>query len=58
MARATALMRGGEYVIPEDVLAVIDDVWRHRIHLNARARAEGADVAEVIMEITERIHAV
>jgi MoxR-like ATPase len=58
MARATALMRGGEYVIPEDVLAVIDDVWRHRIHLNARARAEGMDVAEVIMEITERIHAV
>jgi MoxR-like ATPase len=58
MARATALMRGGEYVIPEDVLAVIDDVWRHRIHLNAKARAEGMDVSAVMMEITERIHAV
>lgn len=58
MARAMALMRGGEYVIPEDVLDVIDDVWRHRIHLNARARAEGMDVSDMILEITERIHAV
>ena len=58
MARSMALMRGGEYVIPEDVLAVIDDVWRHRIHLNAKARAEGLNVPAVILEITERIHAV
>lgn len=58
MARAMALMRGGEYVIPEDVLSVIDDVWRHRIHLNSKARAEGLDVSDVIFEITERIHAV
>ncbi len=57
MARAMALMRGGEYVIPEDVLSVIHDVWRHRIHLNAKVRAEGLDVADVISEITERIHA-
>ena len=58
MARAMALLRGGEYVIPEDVLSVIDDVWRHRIHLNAKARAEGKDVSDIIAEITERIHAV
>lgn len=58
MAKAMALLRGGEYVVPEDVLSVIDDVWRHRIHLNARARAEGLDVSDIILEITERIHAV
>ena len=58
MARAMALMRGGEYVIPEDVLAVIEDVWRHRIHLNAKARAQGMDVSDINLEITERIHAV
>ena len=58
MAKAMALLRGGDYVIPEDVLSVIDDVWRHRIHLNAKARAEGMDVSAIIMEITERIHAV
>ncbi len=58
MARAMAVMRGGDYVVPEDVLSVIDDVWRHRIRLNARARAEGLDASKVILRITERIHAV
>ena len=58
MAKAMAMMRGGDYVIPEDVLSVIDDVWRHRIRLNAKARAEGMDVTGIVMEITERIHAV
>ncbi len=58
MARAIAVIRGGEYVIPEDVLAVIPEVWSHRIHLTAMARAEGTDVAGVIREITERIRAV
>lgn len=58
MARAMALMRGGEYVIPEDVLVVIDDVWRHRIHLTSKAKAEGMDISDIILEITERIHAV
>lgn len=58
MAKAMALLRGGEYVVPEDVLSVIDDVWRHRIHLNAKTRAEGMSVSDIIMEITERIHAV
>lgn len=58
MAKATALMRGGDYVIPEDVLSVIGDVWRHRIRLHARARAEGIGVPDIIMELTERIQAV
>ncbi|MDE5938155.1 MAG: MoxR family ATPase [Lachnospiraceae bacterium] len=58
MSRAMAMMRGGEYVMPEDVLGVIDDVWKHRIQLNARARAEGMDVSDVIFSVTERIHAV
>lgn len=58
MARAMALLRGGEYVIPEDVLAVIPEVWAHRIHLNAMARAEGTSVTSLIREITERIRAV
>ena len=58
MARAMALIRGGEYVIPEDVLSVIPEVWAHRIHLNAMARAEGTSIPGVIREITERIRAV
>ena len=58
MAKAMAVLRGGDYVIPEDVLEVVEDVWKHRIHLNAKARSEGTDTSKVIMELTERIHAV
>ena len=58
MARSMALLRGGEYVIPEDVLAVIPEVWSHSIHLNAMARAEGTSIPGLIREITERIRAV
>ena len=58
MARAMALLRGGEFVVPEDVLAVIPEVWAHRIHLNAMARAEGTSIPGIIREITERIRAV
>lgn len=58
MSRAMAMMRGGEYVMPEDVLGVLDDVWKHRIQLSARARAEGMDVSDVIFAVTERIHTV
>lgn len=58
MARAMAVIRGGEFVIPEDVLSVIPEVWSHRIHLNAMARAEGTSIPGLIREITERIRAV
>lgn len=58
MAKAMALIRGGEYVIPEDVLDVIGDVWSHRIRLNVKAKSEGKNVREVLLEITERVRAV
>lgn len=41
MAKAMAVMRGGDYVVPEDVLGVIDDVWKHRIKLNALRESRG-----------------
>ena len=55
MAKATALMRGGEYVIPEDVQDIIADTWAHRIRLSSKAKAEGWNATRVIMELTERI---
>ncbi len=58
MAKAMALIRGGEYVIPEDVLDVICDVWSHRVRLNVKAKSEGKNVREVLLEITERVRAV
>lgn len=58
MSKAMALMRGGDYLIPEDVLNVIRDVWGHRLRLGARAKAEGKDIQEVIYDITEQVKAV
>lgn len=58
MAKAMALIRGGEFVIPEDVLDVIFDVWSHRIRLNVKAKSEGKNAREILLEITERVRAV
>lgn len=55
MAKATALMRGGEYVIPEDILEVVSDTWVHRIRLSSKAKAEGWNATQVILDLTERI---
>ena len=55
MAKANALMRGGEYVIPEDVQDVIADTWTHRIKLSSKAKAEGLNTEQVLLELAERI---
>ena len=41
MAKAAALMRGRDYVNPEDVADVFADVVSHRLILSPRAQAEG-----------------
>ena len=41
MAKAAALMRGRDYVNPEDVADVFSDVVSHRLILSPRAQAEG-----------------
>jgi MoxR-like ATPase len=40
-ARGHALVRGGQFVVPDDVKAVLHDVVRHRIAISYRAEAEG-----------------
>lgn len=58
MARVMALMRGGDYLIPEDILDIVCDVWRHRIRLSSKARAEGTDADAVLTDITRNVKAV
>lgn len=58
MAKAMALMRGGAYVVPDDALSVMEDVWSHRILLSGKARAEGLRERDVLKKIAERIPAV
>lgn len=47
-ARAHALLRGSEFVTPEDVHAVIHDVYRHRLILSFEAEAKGVTSDKVI----------
>lgn len=58
MARAMAMLRGGDYMIPEDILNVVEDVWSHRIHLTPRAKTEGIRVADVIEDLTRQVKVV
>lgn len=51
MAKATAYIYGREYVIPDDVLVVVNDVFCHRIVLNSKARVNNISVEFVMEEI-------
>lgn len=42
-ARGHALVRGRDYVVPDDIKAMLHDVVRHRIAISYRAEAEGLD---------------
>ncbi|MCA9298843.1 MAG: MoxR family ATPase [Phycisphaerales bacterium] len=54
-SRARAYISGRDYVIPEDIFALAEDVMLHRMRLNYEALAEGRQGAEVLREILERL---
>lgn len=58
MSKAVAFMRGGTYVIPEDVMEIICDVWAHRVRLSVHAKSSGLLPGEAILQATEHICAV
>ncbi|MDH4276969.1 MAG: MoxR family ATPase [Acidimicrobiia bacterium] len=49
--RALALMRGRDYVVPQDVFDVTRDVFRHRLMLTYEALAKGLSSDDVINRI-------
>lgn len=55
MARAMAMLAGRDYVTAKDVQSVLTDVLGHRVHLSARARAEGTTVATAIQTLHEKV---
>lgn len=55
MARAGAYMSGRDYVIPEDIIAVMPMVSSHRVTLSAKAKAAGRTEEEIIKEITASV---
>ncbi len=52
-AKARAWLTGRDHVLPEDIIELAPDILRARIGLSYRARAEGADINEVIRQIIE-----
>lgn len=55
MARASAVLCGRNYVIPEDVQRVLSDVCAHRLTLRPQAKVEGMDAHSLIEEVLNQI---
>jgi len=56
-AKAEALLRGRNYVLPRDVDTIAKEVLRHRVILSYRAQAEGLDSQKIIDEILKSVTA-
>ncbi|MFE7742725.1 AAA family ATPase [Nocardia sp. NPDC057455] len=54
-ARAVALIRGRDYVVPQDVVEVIPDVLRHRLVLSYDALADEISPEEVIKRVLQTV---
>ena len=57
MARARAVLRERDYVIPEDVQAVFEDVCAHRLVLKPQAKIEGVTAADVLARVRKKVKA-
>lgn len=56
-SRARALIYGREYVVPEDLFSLAEDVILHRIRLNYEALADGLTGAGVLQDILKSMGA-
>ncbi|MBF6185932.1 MoxR family ATPase [Nocardia farcinica] len=54
-ARAVALIRGRDYVVPQDVVEVIPDVLRHRLVLSYDALADEVSPEDVIRRVLQTV---
>ncbi len=54
-SRANAFLSGRDYVMPDDVKEVANDVLNHRIILNYEAEAEGIKSDYIIKKILEKV---
>ncbi|MBA8824770.1 MoxR-like ATPase [Saccharopolyspora lacisalsi] len=54
-ARALALVRGRDYVLPQDVVDVVPDVLRHRLVLSYDALADGVPVDHIVNRVLQTV---
>jgi MoxR-like ATPase len=56
-ARARALLRGGDFVIPDDVKGCALAVLRHRVRLSPELDIEGLSVDQVLQQLLDQVPA-
>jgi MoxR-like ATPase len=56
-AKALAYLRGRTYVLPEDVIDLVPDVFRHRLVLTYQALSEGMTADDLIRQVMQKIPA-
>ena len=54
-ARAMAFLRGRNYALPEDVIDLVPDVFRHRLVLSYEALSDGLTADAIIMQVLKAI---
>nr|WP_241176103.1 MoxR family ATPase [Modestobacter sp. KNN46-3] len=54
-SRALALIRGRDYVLPQDVLDVTGDVLRHRLVLSYDALADGVPADHIVKRVVQSV---
>ncbi len=55
IAKAFAVLKGRNFVIPEDILLAVNPVLRHRISLTPEREMEGSTTDDVLKEIISRM---
>src|SRR5712671_4329214 len=56
-ARALAFLRGRDYALPEDVIDLVGDVFRHRLVLSYEALSEGLTPDEILGRVMKHVRA-
>jgi len=56
-ARARALLRAGDFVLPDDIKQCAPDVLRHRVRLSPELDIEGLSVDQVLEQLLEQVPA-
>lgn len=54
-SKALAAIRGREYVIPDDVRALVGKLFRHRLALTEEAQLSGVDPADVVRRVVDEV---
>jgi MoxR-like ATPase len=56
-ARALAFLRGRDYALPQDVMDLAPDCFRHRLVLSYEALAEGISADEIMRRVMQHVRA-